>query len=276
MTMLVSWLGVDSRDVSSIYLASESRISWGNVAKFDYGRKIFSFRNHPDVLGYCGDTLFPVMVLGQIREMADYGLLFDKSEPCRTKSEAIRKKLVQIFDKYPSGVETITTGVVEVVHISRRMDTSEFFCQVIKWKRGHGWETVPKELPKESGVLYVLGSGAKEFNENYKNRYQHGQNKNTTRNVFHCFCDTLLNIKDAYCGGAPQLSGIIRKPGSGAIDYGILLRGKRFLNGSEIDDLASFDKIEWRNDLFELYNGATMEKLPNAQNQPDLMRRYHK
>jgi hypothetical protein len=76
MTLLVSWLGVDTHGIASAYIASDSRVSWGRETNFDHGRKVFAFRSSPDILGYCGDVLFPTMVLSQITEIADNGLLF--------------------------------------------------------------------------------------------------------------------------------------------------------------------------------------------------------
>ena len=127
-------------------------------------------------------------------------------------------------------------------------------------------------LPSSSGVLFSLGSGAKEFNKNLK-RYQDGPNRGTSRSVFHCFCDTLFNIKDKQCGGAPQLVGVYRKPGSPAIAYGIIVDKKRYFLGAPIDKNVDFEGVEWRNDLFELCDGKTMKRLSHAQAQPDRIRR---
>jgi hypothetical protein len=32
-------------------IAADSRVSWGDIAVFDHGRKVFSFRHSPDILG---------------------------------------------------------------------------------------------------------------------------------------------------------------------------------------------------------------------------------
>jgi hypothetical protein len=66
MTLLVSWAGVDTHGTASAYIAADSRISWGNPAVFDHGRKVYALRSSPDILGYCGDVLFPAIVLSQI------------------------------------------------------------------------------------------------------------------------------------------------------------------------------------------------------------------
>lgn len=273
MTLLVSWAGIDSHGTASVYIASDSRISWGSNECFDYGRKVFAFNHYPDILGYCGDVLFPSMVLGQIVEMGDCGLLFGDGFSCDEKSRAVENKLVQLFNKYPTMVKTITSDVLQVIHASREpRGISQFFCRLMQWRRGRGWSSMRIELPPESGVLQVLGSGRSEFNANYK-RYSVGPSKATSRSVFHCFCDALFNTREISVGGAPQLVGVYRKPGSSAVRFGIIRDEKRYLFGAEVDDLASFGSIEWRNDKFELCDGRTMQRLGNAQPQPDPLRR---
>ena len=101
MTLMTSWIGVDTHGVASAYIAADSRVSWPNGAVFDHGRKVFAFRGSPDILGYCGDVLFPTMVLSQITEMADRGLLFPADATCKERFEAIKEKLVQQFHRYP-------------------------------------------------------------------------------------------------------------------------------------------------------------------------------
>ena len=67
MTVLIGWIGVDSRVPCSAYLMSDSRISWNDqLGAYDYGRKLFAFKNSPDILGYCGDVTFPSMVLSRL------------------------------------------------------------------------------------------------------------------------------------------------------------------------------------------------------------------
>ncbi|MHB1349256.1 MAG: hypothetical protein ACYCYR_05235 [Desulfobulbaceae bacterium] len=273
MTLLVSWVGVDPHGITSAYIAADSRVSWGDAATFDYGRKVFAFRNSPDILGYCGDVLFPTMVLSQITDMADRGLLFSQKTTRKQRFEAIKEKIVQQLFNYPSMVVGITAPTLQVIYISRDpIQNTEFSCWVIKWSRNHGWTVKSIKMPPTSGVLFSLGSGSSEFNKNYE-RYEDGPNHDTTRSIFHCFCDTLFNIKDNKCGGAPQLVGIYRKPESAAITYGIIRENKRYFLGAQIDKDVDFETVEWRNDLFELCDGLTMKRRPEAQAQPDKLRR---
>jgi len=273
MTLLASWIGVDTHGTASAYIAADSRVTWGNVAAFDHGRKVFAFRSSPDILGYCGDVLFPTMALSQIAEMADHGLLFPPGSTCKQRFEAIKEKLVQQFHAYPRMVNQITSDTLQVIHVSRdATDNTKFACWLIEWRRADGWSGKTVALPVASGVLFTLGSGAPEFNQNL-DRYREGQHQGTSRSVFHCFCDTLFNIKDKACGGAPQLVGIYRKPDSPAIAYGVIRDKKRYFLGVPVDNDVEFEGVEWRNDLFELCDGRTMDCLLHAQSQPDDLRR---
>jgi len=273
MTLLASWVGVYTHGVSSAYIAADSRITWDNLGQFDHGRKVFAFRNSPDILGYCGDVLFPTMVLSQITEMADHALLFSPNASCKDRFKAIKEKLVQQFANYPKMVASITADMLQVSHISRDpKDNLRFACWLVQWIRKTGWSGKAIELPKQSGVLFALGSGAREFHENLA-RYKTGPNQGTSRCLFHCFCDTLFNIKDRRCGGAPQLVGIYRKPDSGGISYGIIRGKRRYFLGAQIGTRVGFGGVEWRNDLFEVCDGRSMKKRPNAQPQPDSLRR---
>ena len=273
MTLLVSWIGVDTHGTASAYIAADSRISWGNKAKFDHGRKVFALSSFPDILGYCGDVLFPTMVLSQIAEMADRGVLFSNNPSCKDRFEAIKEKLVQQFHQYPRMVDEITANSLQVLHIARSLKNNfQFECRLIEWTRIDGWKGKMVDLPKISGVLFSLGSGASEFVDNLV-RYNSGPNKGTSRSIFHCFCDSLFKIKDPYCGGAPQLVGIYRKPESPAISFGIVIEKKRYFLGAPVDKNVELEMVEWRNDLFELCDGHTMKKFSTAQKQPDLLRR---
>lgn len=273
MTLVVAWVGVDTKGPGSAYITSDSRISWENGKYFDYARKVFAFNSYPDILGYCGDVLFPSIVLSQITEMADSGLLFKENFTCKEKYEMIKKTLKSAFFKYPNGEKYITSETLQIIHISREpTNDKKFFCNLITWNRKNGWNEKEIIFPEKSGLLLAIGSGKKEFEDNYS-RYQIGDNQNTSRNVFHCFCDTLFDINDPRCGGAPQLVGLYRKPKSTALKFGIIKDEKRYLFGAEIDNPVCVDKIKWINEFFEVCDGKSMLKLATAQRQPDRLRK---
>ncbi|MBU4251838.1 MAG: hypothetical protein KKC39_08415 [Candidatus Omnitrophica bacterium] len=261
MTLLISWLGVDSRGPSSIYIASDSRISWQNGRRWDYSRKVFGFNNSPDILGYCGDVLFPTLVLPQVIDLADRGLLFSQNSTSKEKFEEIKKKIVELFKTYPR--ENMEESF-SIVHASR--DNKRFFAHIIGWDKTNGWKGEEAKFSAHSDKLFVLGSGKSEFLNKYQ-KYWECDNKNTSRAVFHCFCDTLFNIKNDYCGGVPQLIGLYRI--ENARFYGIIANNKRSFLGMDVDKVQGLNSIEWRNELFERCDGIIGKRLKGAQRQPN-------
>lgn len=93
MTMLVSWIGVDTHGPSSVYIAADSRISWTQEHKFDFGKKVFASKKYPEIFGYAGDVLFPSIVLEQIIELIDAGVLLSKEMTCDAKNKIIFEKI---------------------------------------------------------------------------------------------------------------------------------------------------------------------------------------
>ncbi len=274
MTLLVAWVGVDTHGVASTYIASDSRISWADGSTFDHGRKVFAFSNHSDVLGYSGDVLFPTLALNQIVQLADAGMLFGPGFTPEEKFQKIVEKLNHLAVKYPADQAGLTENRLSIIHASRGgYKGQEFFCQAILWSRDSGWSAEPVQFPKQSDVLFVKGSGAQEFQVNYE-RYSAGSNSGTSRNVFHCFCDTLTNTEIPSVGGAPQLVGLYRKPDSPGRNFGVVWSKRRYFLGAHIDDLrVRASNVQWRNDNFEIVDGTSMLKQVDAQPQPDPFRR---
>lgn len=271
MTLIASFIGIDSKKngpkPASLYILSDSRISWKDSANFDYGRKVFGCKNSPDIFGYCGDVLFPSIVLNQIVEIADQGLLFSDNDTCQQKYWKVLKKLKESFSNYPSEVLGITADSIEIIYGSR--DTNQnFFCRTMIWTKLSGiWSSSNDvEFSDHSDKLFVLGSGKDEFLEKFKD-YAESTNQKTSRAVFHCFVDSLSNINDNYCGGAPQLVGLYRI--DNARFFGIIHEDKRYLHGMQIDDLINLNKIQWRNELFEICDGETMKISTKAKRQPN-------
>jgi hypothetical protein len=201
--------------------------------------------------------------------MADSSLLFDDNSPCGPKFEAIKQKLIYQFSKYPHEVRGITSDTVEILHASRDpTKKNHFACNLLKWTRASGWRSSDISLPEASGALFVRGSGATEFTDKLA-KYEKGPNAGTSRNVFHCFCDSLFNTKESTVGGAPQLAGLIRKPESKGTYYGIIVGERRYYLGARIDELSNFDRLVWRNELFEDCDGQTCKRKADAQPQPN-------
>ena len=251
---------------SSLYIASDSRVSWDNGTFFDHGRKVFGCKNSPDIFGYCGDVLFPSIVLNQIVDLIDEGLLFKPEWSCEEKFQVFINKVIQSFNNYPKEISSITSDSLEIIHASRDLNKT-FFCRKMKWTRKDTrWTAEVVDFGKGSNKLFVAGSAATEFKKKFDEHWA-SQNSGTSRAVFHAFCDTLAETKDARVGGPPQVFGLYRK--FNAIPLGIIKDKKRYFNGLEVTDLTNFNQIAWRNELFEICDGHTMKIKPNSQAQPN-------
>lgn len=286
MTMLASWVGVDSHGVSSAYIISDSRFSWSYggkiLSQFDHGRKVFASSKYPEIFGYAGDVLFPTVVISQIIDMIDGELLFEKTTSCEEKSELIFRVLKSELTEFPS--RQLSGDSIQIIYITH--DTiphrindiypyAVFYAYKYIWDRKTGWSKLSQAMPLCSGLLYVIGSGKKTLEKNYYDRYQRDEsnNQNTSRNVYHCFVDTLNNINDQTVGGAPQLVGIYRKPGVGAKHFGVVYKDKRYILGVEIEGKINYNRIEWRNEFFERTDGDSTQLLDGAMRQPDTLRK---
>lgn len=265
MTLLLSWIGKDQRKISSVYIASDSRISWGNSHKYDYGRKVFALSNSPDILGYCGDVLYPTIILNQILEMDRDKILFKSNATNEERSNVIFNEIQNKFNSYPT---SIMKESIDILHVSRQGET-DFMCSIYSWKKNKGWASTIKEIPNGSDKIIILGTGKNEFLQRYL-EYYNGNNGKTSRALFQCLTHTLLKMEDLQCGGSPQLVGLYNR--FNGKNFGIIFENKRYFLGKEIEPSEYISNIEWRNELFECCDGATTKILDGAQRQPDELR----
>ena len=157
MTLLASWIGIDTHGPTSAYMVSDSRISWGMTRNFDYGKKVFASSQYPEIFGYAGKVIFPSIVLAQLIEMIDAGILFTSEMTCSEKHAAVFEKLCHSFSKYP---EDCVPHPVQILHISRDTNFEKypaFSCRLFTWSAKSGWHCKTIEIPNESGILCVLG-----------------------------------------------------------------------------------------------------------------------
>ena len=263
MTLLLSWVGKDSRKISSFYVASDSRISWNKSTKFDYGQKVFAFTNTPDILGYCGDVLYPTLILNQILNMGQEGIIFNSNSTRFERSEIIFKELKKKFVDNPA--DTVMKDSLEIIHISRDNEI-DFLCNIFTWTKKNGWTKKEQEIPDKSDKVIILGSGKEEFYKRYL-EYYNGLNGKTSRALFQCLSHTLLDIKDLQCGGSPQLVGLYNK--FNGRKFGVIYKKKRYFLGKELEESENINNIEWRNELFERCDGKSIKILDGAQRQPN-------
>lgn len=265
MTLLVSWIGLDSRKISSLNFASDSRISWNSDTVFDNARKVFGCKNYPVIVGYCGDVLFPSIVLSQLIDLADNGMLFPNNSSNEERFSLFYQSLIEQFNNYPSEKEGVTSNSIQILFGSRNGET-DFLCRTITWSRlKDTWATNDMPFNSYSDKLFILGSGKTEF-ENRFNKFQQSNESRTSRGVFQCLCEALENMQDKYCGGSPQLVALYNR--FNTRQFGIIHNNKRYLYGVELNNMVDYNIIEWRNKLFEICDGETKNIKPNAQRQP--------
>ena len=207
MTILIGWLGVDERSPCSAYLMSDSRFTWGtNPESYNYGQKLFALNNSPDILGYCGEVLFASQVLTQIVGLDNTHVLFPTNSDSQTRNRIIFNQIVTQFAGYPQFARSAST----IYHISRDLDSSFHTYRYSYSHSSNSWETSELPLhPSSSSLIFSAGSGREEFIDRYS-VYQHGSIAGTSRNIFQCFCDSLMNSELSSCGGSPQLVGLYR------------------------------------------------------------------
>jgi len=171
MSLIVSWIAIDTHGTSSAYICGDSRITWGNGNVFDFGRKIFASQKYPEILGYCGDVMFPSIVLSQVFEMIDRNILINDEHTCNQKYEIVKNKILSSFANYPADVKSITQNEFQFIYITKEtivQNNPKFKAFLMDWKRSRGWRGKEIVIPIVSSVLYALGSGSVEYLENYE------------------------------------------------------------------------------------------------------------
>lgn len=262
MTSLASWIGIDSRGPSSIYIVSDSRISWGDNAIWNSGRKVFASRTTPEVFGYCGDVLFPSMFLSQIVDAISIGQFGDIDDPY-ARAEKLLRCAQSSREGFPAMPSQDSFSILYCLRSGIGMN-AYFRAFLIKYSsRDSSWGLNEEVIPAKSGKIIALGTGSQFVNE-WDQRWKNSSQGGTSRAFFSAFCDSLASGSDPRTGGVPQLVGIRRS--LPAEHYGIIWNGDRYLLGLKLTDVDTcHDATEWRNNLFERCDFYTMRPMTSAQ-----------
>lgn len=259
------WIGVDSHGPASAYIATDSRFSWGTAppATWDRGRKTFSSARHPDIAGFWGDVLFPVVTLSQFFSSLDAGVVAEDGCSSDSRFKAVERALRLSLEATPISQRRPFT----VVYVSRDSSnmTSQFSFRYLSWEVSSGWTRTEVSAPASSGVVHLGGSGARATAPHLQ-RWNLSSQGGTSRAVFSAFVDGLASADDKYSGGPPQLVGLYRI-GNGR-PLGVVVGKLRYLFGADVTADAIDTEIEWRNELFERVSPATRRRLPSAQRHP--------
>ncbi len=264
MTSFIAWLGVDSRGPTSMYFASDSRISWDKVpGVWDCGQKVFAANAGAEIFGFTGYVLLPQSILGKACSFIDRGMRASSA------SESFETRVAWLKDLAEREVAMHPNRRIEdfTIFYGQRSGmgmppNSTFHLHVISWdSKAKVLSTWPVVLPSRSGVLKTHGTG-KAGVDKWSDAWTLSDQGNTSRTMFSAFCDSLQAKEDPMSGGEPQLVGLYRQ-GPGQV-FGVVTERGPSLHGSLLLDVPPGVKIEWRDQLFQRVS-ANGELLKHAQ-----------
>jgi hypothetical protein len=259
MTSLAAWVGVDNHGPASLYIATDSRISWGqNLGVWDYGRKAFASERQPAVFGYVGSVLYPSLILSQFVSALDTGAM------CPTSFDDMLDMLRRTVKATHSTLVTPERIPFKIVACGRDGAgmLARFHVATLTWDARSGYSIARSPLPPRSDLVVNEGSGAKAVAASLR-KASGAPAEGTSRAVFTAFARAVNRSDDPNSGGPPQLVGLYRIR-SGKI-FGVVNRGARYLHGLPIETRSVASDLEWRNQLFERCDGSTGRRLPDAQ-----------
>lgn len=262
MTLIVGWLACDQRRPCSAYIASDSRISTidGN-SYYDYSPKVFALKNTPDIFGYCGESIFTYQFLARLVNMCDAGLLLSADMDFEERDQIIYTETRKAHRAYK-----LTASPIRIYHIGRN-HCQLFDSSLYDWD-GKGWSSQRiKTDYRKSAKLFSDGSGRAEYEKRFL-LFKDGNNQDTSRNYFHCFCDTMKDIKDRHTGGIPQLAGLYNGKKFNGMYHGIIIGGQAYYQALKVDQVYGMSNIRWYNEEFEICDLVTGQRQEGAMRQP--------
>lgn len=140
ITTLIAWVACDQRGPSALYFASDSRITWGSRARrWDVGQKLFACKQSPDIFGYVGEVLFPSLVLSQITDAADHGLMIGGVEDVAARHAAFVQAIKLSFaNRYNA-----PSGDFQILHATRASSGMSASFRIWRLSHSVGTMTLP-------------------------------------------------------------------------------------------------------------------------------------
>lgn len=268
MTSLLTWFAADGKkDVNympaSIYIATDSLITWQDGDVWQHGKKVFACSTSPDVFGFCGDRLFASAVLGQIVNSIDSGYLFGTGEDAAGRMSKVAQLIRQLWDTYPAKKK----DKVHIVHVTREGEGvgARFLCQEHKLYPNKAPQVMPPiaaPAGERSRAIMARGSGQAALTDSIDEWNRQYSNRHTSRAVFAAFCASVQSRRDAATGGVPQLVGLYRI-GNGR-SFGVVWEDKLYFDGLFTLSKTNKDGVKWRNHTFEIADPKTRQRAADA------------
>jgi hypothetical protein len=267
VTSIACWVGVDSHGPASVYLATDSRISWPNQAgTWDYGRKCFASSTSPDIFAYSGDVLFASMFLSQFVGLLEGGAVPGNTFDSRTRALEAMARIT--FKPLLATYESMfgQGAVFDLIHCGRDGlgSAAAFRIAVLQCSPNGGWRRHMVPIPDGSSkMVFVTGTGAPVVRTK-RSMWERCPGGGTSRAIYSAFVEAINSGADPRSGGAPQLVGLYRGKGNG-MAFGTVVKRRRYLNGVPVTSRLCSSVLEWRNERFERCDGRTGRRLQGAQ-----------
>lgn len=274
MTSFVAWTGINSGGSTSLYFASDSRISWGNTdLNWDAGRKLFACRTSPEIFGFVGYLLLPQGILQQCCDLIDSGVRPKELEStAQLRADWLYSQVEASVDQHPKKLMPAFTIFYATRVGIGKLEATQFHLFAISWnsiteKLSMNEIQVPLTT---SSMLHIDGTGKKTIGH-WNSRWFNSDQGATSRAMFSAFCDALGSGKDKFSGGEPQLVGFYRK--GFAKTFGIVSKNGASYLGKLVPNFQTSSSIEWRDSLFQrvdqtgaLLKGAQPHSRPKQVN----------
>lgn len=177
------------------------------------------------------------------------------------RSGVLYEEIKKAHAKYRLNKDTI-----KIYHMGRN-NGGLFQANKYEWDKNE-WKNI--ELMTECTVstqIFVDGSGAGDYKRRFLD-FKGENNENTSRNFFHCFCDTVKDAQDIHTGGVPQIVGLYNGKKFNGMYHGIIRNGVRYFQALEVESYYEMNDIRWYNENFEICDWKTMTRKEGAMVQP--------
>lgn len=251
MTTLLSWVSYSDSGKAThlpraVYLASDSRITWGSAGRrWEAGRKVFAPTTEPHLFGFCGDVVLPALVIGQIVSAIDAGVFFAADAVARDRHEAVLRAVERGLARAVAA-PTLNFTIHHLLRERGWPDTSFRAWNITYDAASSVCASAEIAIPKATEVVASSGSGHIAA-KTHRERWHETEAEGRSRAILASFCDSIRSGNDPLSGGPPQLSAIYTKGAPSQI--GMYLDGRRFMNGLEVDVTPSLKNAEWRDCL---------------------------
>ncbi|MGZ9899796.1 hypothetical protein [Shewanella gaetbuli] len=263
ITTLIAWVACDgAAKKNAVYLASDSRLSWGQLGYWDLGRKIFPSEKYGDILGFCGDALFCSQQLSQIITYIDSCSSFEVVNEPLERSDLIYELIKNSFGPYP---KKFALKSFTIVYLTRRAKY-DFCAFSIKWSSAKGWSKEELKIGNTSSLIIWAGSGGNEYKELHANEIKHSDFGENSRGYFYALNRFIKSNKDPATGGPPQLSCLYNI--GAAVKIGTVFDEERYIYGLKIPNGENINNVRWVNDTLETFDANQLKRFQNAQAQP--------